>query len=650
MRNDCGRFWIMAVLLGALASAPAAQTNTTDLTLLSLEQLSRVKVTSVSRHPEDVFDAASAIYVIRGVDIRRMGVTSLPEALRLAPGMDVARQDAHTWAISARGLNSQFSRFLEVRLDGRSVYSPMFSGVYWDTVDTLLEDVDRIEVIRGPGATMWGANAVNGVINIMTKSAKDTQGLYLEAGGGTEERMFGALRYGGEMAKDAWYRVYVKGNDHADSVFDDNSRAADNWNQQRGGFRVDWEPSKVNRFTFQGDLYRGNEGGTFLVSTNAAPVNYRYQDRLKLNGVNLLGRWQHNNADGGDMTLQAYYDHFQRNMWSLCERRDTLDLDFQHRLPLGTRHQLTWGVGYHLSIDQFRGSEIVSFAPDRRTLQLGSGFVQDEIVLVPDRLRLTAGTKLEHNDYSGWEIQPSGRLAWTPTERQTYWGAISRAVRMPSRADTDMRFRQEPVGLVPEIHGNSGFVSEEMTAYELGWRAQLHKRVTVDTAIFYNVYDHVRGTQNQFGKLPLPLLYVQEQNNLHGETYGVENVLCWQAADWWRWEAQYTFLQTHIRAETGARQEENAPHHQASLRTTALLPGNIEFGAQLRFVDALAGYSVPGYVVLDARVAWKPTKNLELAVVGQNLGKDHHAEWPSYFTVVRTEVEQGVYGKLVWRY
>jgi iron complex outermembrane receptor protein len=643
---------IIAALIVAGASAIAAETNRTDLALLSLEQLSRVNVTGVSRHPEEVFDAAAAICVIRGTDIRRLGVTSLAEAMRLAPGLNVARIDSHTWAISARGLNSQFSRFLEVRQDGRSVYSPMFSGVYWDTVDTLLEDVDRIEVIRGPGATLWGANAVNGVINMITKSARDTQGLYLEAGGGTEERAFGALRYGGKLADGAWYRVYVKEFERADSVFANNARANDGWNQQRGGFRVDWETTGPNHFTFQGDLYRGEAGGTFLISTNAAPAGYRYNDRTDLDGGNLVCRWRHDNADGGDLMLQACYDHAQRDMFTLAGRRDTVDLDFQHRLPLGSRHQITWGLGYRVSIDQFRGSEVASFTPARRSLQLGSGFVQDEITLAPDRLRLTAGAKLEHNDYSGWEVQPGGRLAWTPTERQTYWGAVSRAVRTPARVDVDMRFRQEPMptGAVPEIHGNSGFVSEQMAAYEAGWRGQLHQRMTADVAAFYNVYDHVRGTQAQPGRLPLPLVYVEEQNRLRGETCGIESVLRWQAADRWRWEAQHTFLQTHIRAETGAREELNAPHHQATLRTVALLPGNIECGAQLRFVDELAGFGAPGYVVLDARVAWKPTRNLELAVVGQNLGKDHHAEFPSLFTFVRTEVEQGVYGKLVWRY
>src|SRR5688572_15258115 len=442
-----GKHWAAALagvgfLLPGFAAEPAAPSPGNGIMDMDLESLMKIEVTSVSKRPEKLSDAAAAIYVISNEEIRRSGVTSIPEALRLAPGLEVARQDSHTWAISSRGFNDEFANQLLVLIDGRSVYTPLFAGVYWDVQDLPLEDINRIEVIRGPGASLWGANAVNGVINITTRRAKDTQGLLISAGAGNEERGFGTIRYGGKIGEQAHFRVYGKYLNRDDSGLTNGLSANDSWSMWRGGMRLDWEPSHNNLLTLQGDIYTGELNQTVTVPSLSAPPSEELREKVGVSGGNVLGRWSHQFSDTSELSLKAYYDRTERDRVVFDETRDIFDLDLQHRFQLGDRHDFVVGLGYNITSDDLDNRFAVSFDPTHRTASLYSAFVQDEIELVRDRLRLTMGTKIEHNDYTGWEVQPNARLSWSITKRQTAWFAASRAISTPSRAEDDIRINR----------------------------------------------------------------------------------------------------------------------------------------------------------------------------------------------------------------
>jgi len=408
-----------------------AAAHAPDLTELTLEQLMTVEITSASKKEEPLWDSAAAVFVITGEDIRRAGMKSIPEALRLAPGVQVAQFGANRWAISARGFNATFSNKLLVLIDGRTVYTPLFAGVFWDAQDTLLEDIERIEVIRGPGGTLWGANAVNGVINIITKQAKATQGGYVEVGGGTEERGFVGTRYGGRIGSDLFYRGYFKYANHDNLVTATGHEGIDDWRTYRGGFRLDWEPSTRDTVTVQGDLYKGDFGQTLPIPSLLPPFSATRESRDDFAGGNVLSRWRHRMADRRETSVQFYYDRTHRDELLFHETRDTVDLEFQHRFPLGARHDLIWGVDTRVTIDALNkiNSPTLVFEPRRRTDHLVSGFIQDQIALIHDRLMLTLGSKFEHNSFSGFEAQPNARLVYSPNAWNRVWTAVSRAVR-----------------------------------------------------------------------------------------------------------------------------------------------------------------------------------------------------------------------------
>jgi iron complex outermembrane recepter protein len=653
----------LALLIALTAVSGAAESGSAGATILELKQLSLeelmgVEVTSVSKKEEKLFDAAAAIYVMTQEDIRRSGATNIPEALRYVPGLEVVRLNANTWQISARGFVTTANKIL-VLIDGRSVYTPLFAGVFWDVQNTLLEDIDRIEVIRGPGGTLWGANAVNGVINIITKSTKETQGWLVTAGGGTEERGFGGVRYGGKLGENARYRFYAKYFNRDDMLLPDGTDATDAWQIGQGGFRVDWDASHNNSLTFQGDLYGGEAGGQetfsltppFLTTTEAS-----------LGGGNVLGRWTHHFSDVSDVQLQVYYDRTERRIpLFFAEDRDTFDVDVQHRFPWGSRQDILWGFGYRYTKDKVGDSFSLSIVPDRRATDLLSLFVQDEITLLPNRLRLTLGSKFEHNDFSGFEVQPNVRLAWTPSAQQTVWAAVSRAVRTPTRLEHDIGLNVVATPSVPvtvlSVFPNRDFVAEEMLAYELGYRIQPHPRLSLDIAAFYNIYDNLLSLEGP-GPLqlspPVVVIPFTQANKLQGETYGVEVSVNYHLTQWWRWQVGYSFLAIQLWPTPGsvdivseAAAERSAPHHQVFWRSLLNLPAKVELDTGLRYVDALPSQRVGAYVALDVRLGWRPIHNLELAVVGQNLLDNRHLEFSSNF---RTEIQRGVYGKVTWRY
>ncbi|MEO6569632.1 MAG: TonB-dependent receptor, partial [Opitutaceae bacterium] len=452
---------------GATGESSASIPPPKALKNFTIEQLMDLDVTSVSKRPERLFETASAIQVITGDDIRRSGATSIPEALRLASNLEVAQIDARQWAITARGFNNVFADKMLVLIDGRSVYTPLYAGVYWDVQDTLLVDLDRIEVISGPGGTQWGANAVDGVINITTKSAKDTQGGVLLGGLGTELRDSAGLRYGGRLVPGVYYRVYGKYFDRGDSVRSNGSRSNDAWRTIQGGFRVDWDSVASNAFTFQGDAYNGSMG---LVGP----------DNIRVNGVNVLGRWTRTLAQDADLKLQVYFDRTHRRIpGSFTQDLNTMDFDFQHRFPVGSTHDLIWGVGYRVVADDIVNTPANAFLPPRVTRELFSVFAQDKITLSKDRLMVTLGTKIEHDGYTGFEFEPSARAAWTPNQQNTVWLAVSRGVRTPSRVDRDLF---SPATPPYRVAGGSHVVSEKLIAYELGYRVQLDPRFLLSLA------------------------------------------------------------------------------------------------------------------------------------------------------------------------
>ena len=657
------------------ASAPPRSVDVMDM---DLESLMNIQVTSVSKRPEDLSDAAAAIYVITSEDIRRSGATSIPEALRLSPGLEVARQDAHTWAISSRGFNDEFASQMLVLIDGRSVYSPLFSGVYWDVQDLVLEDIDRIEVIRGPGGTLWGANAVNGVINITTKSAKETQGLLVTAGGGNEERGFGAVRYGVNFAEDHYLRIYTKYFNRDESALLNGDPANDSWYMARGGFRYDWIPNDENMITLQGDIYGGEfdqtvAGVTFPTAGGVLPT--LYTDDGDMSGGNILSRWTHQFSEDSEFAVKLYYDRTSRDRVLLSEVRDTFDIDLQHQYRLGLRNNIVWGVGYNITSDKIRDTDTVVLDPSERTTSLYSAFIQDEITVIEDRLRLTLGSKLEHNDYTGWELQPSGRLSLSITDRQTAWFAVSRAISTPSRVEDDVTInRFAAPGTPPAILrliGSREMDAKDLVAFELGYRIQPHDRVSFDLATFYNLYDNQRSLE---AGTPFPApdgSYVVVPytigNRVDGEVYGFELATTWQAADWWRLKFNYTFWKTELEREAGSTDdllsvgERDTPRHQVGVRSLMDLPYNFEFDTGIRYVDALPSRmrfvtgsltdGVPSYFVADARVGWRPNENWEVSLVAQNLLDSRHQEYaPSFLQQQVTQVETSIFAKITYRY
>ena len=484
---------------------------------------------------------------------------------------------------------------------------------------------------------MWGANAVNGIINIITKKAEDTQGGLVTAGGGTpEQRGFGGVRYGGKLGEAGFYRVYGKAFDRGALEFADGRSARDPMRMGQGGFRSEWKTAATDAFTLQGDAYRGQLGEAI-------------RDDTRLDGGNLLGRWAHQVSDRSDLEMQVYWDRTHRMIpdW-FEEHRDTWDFDLQNHLRPAERHDIVWGAGFRRTQDRVGNSAGVAFLPDRRTQDLYSFFAQDEIALRSQRVHLTLGTKVEHNDTSGFEVQPNIRLAWTPDSRRTYWGAISRAVRTPTRLDEDIRFLAGPVVI---LRGDPDFQSEKLIAYEAGWRQQLRSDLSVDAALFYNVYDDLRSQAPLTPGKPFPIVLA---NNLQAETWGVEVRSNFQLASWCRWQAGYAFFDKHLhlkpgtRDSFGGRAEGNDPQHRLSLRSLIDLPGGVELDAWLRWVDRLPFPQVESYTELDLHLGWHPVRSVELALVGQNLLHRRHAEFGAGPT--GEEVQRGCYGKITWSF
>jgi len=664
--HEVGAACLIAVVLlwepmktrGAEDSTNQPASGYAELQSLTLEQLVNVQVTSVSKKETDAFTSPAAISVITQDDIRRNGFTSIPDALRMVPGMDVAQINASEWAVSARGFNNQFADKLLVLVDGRSVYVPSFSGVVWELQDFVMEDVDRIEVIRGPGAALWGDNAVNGVINIITKSAKETQGGLVSTSFGSDNQSVSTLRYGGQLSSNLFYRAFLKyeTEDGFDSAT--GNRMPDGWHSLHGGARFDWEPNPNDRFTLQGDYVAANLGGTAQSPLLTPPYVTNINGVNPKSDGNVVGRWTHDFSAASQLTLQVYYDHSVETDAELKSTVDAFDIDLQHRFALGGRQDVLWGAGFRDSLNDSPPSFDLTLYPERSYTRIYNVFVQDDVTVVQDRFHVILGTKLDHDTYSGFEVQPSGRLLWTPSEKQTAWIAVSRAVSTPSQVDEASRYNQSAFPsangpVLVSIFGNPNFHAEDLLAYELGYRIAPGADWSFDLATFYNVYDGIQAYQlgaPYFEVTPVPHLVIPETavNLLSGDSYGAALSVQWKPLDYWRLAASYSLLKMRLEPDNATAGDN--PENQFQIHSYLDLPYHIEFSSAIYYVDSLPDQNIPSYVRLDLGLTWRVNKAWEIGVFGQNLLDSNHAEFGSYRTPVVTEIPRSLYAKITWRF
>lgn len=639
---------------------------------LSPEQLFDAKVMSATKTDDTWWNTPAAVYVLGNEDIKRSGATSIPEALRLVPGVQVSRFHTSGWAVSVRGFNSDLANKLLVLIDGREVYNHLFSGVYWDAQDTILEDIERIEVIRGPGAALWGANAVNGVINIITKHASETQGGLVSAIVGNKERI-ASTRYGGEIGEAGHYRVYGKAlTREPQQTLAGSNPANQDWDAWRGGFRADWQDTdKRDHFMLQGDGYSSNADHYRTIPSFTSPFLSTNEETVNARGAHILGRWNRTLENDAKLSVQGYMDYTLRDLHLLEDETTALDLDAQLHFPAWGRHEFLTGARLRYNFNELNGSPQTTFSSAHRKDKLFSGFVQDKITLAPEEWFLTLGSKFEHNDYSGFEVQPSGKLQWHPNNNQMVWGSISRAVRTPSRLEQDLDILLTavppsaalPVPAGVSLVANPDFDSEELIAYELGYRHQVTPAIQFDLATFYNEYDKLAANAILTPRIvdngidPLHFLIPVEISNMtQGETYGAEMTVNWQATDTLDLSASYSYLNVVLDGppESIALESEVAegqsPHHQFTMRSMWEMTDTMSLDSALHYVSSLSALSVDNYWRLDLHWNWRLDERLELSLVGQNLLDDAHQEFSVPTNGNATEIERSLYGKLTWRF
>ena len=721
LRTTGVRTGILALLivLATASEAAGAENKSADLTDISLENLSKISVTTATKREQFLTDTPAAVYVITSEDIAHSGMRTIPDLLRLAPGVDVAQLDSNKWAISIRGFNGRFANKLLVMIDGRSVYTQDFSGVYWDSQDLLLEDIDRIEIVRGPAAALWGANAVNGVINIITKNAARTQGGLVTVGGGSYDKAAAAARYGGTLGSDGYYRVYGKwftsGNKDTDPLGNPSNTK---WSLGSGGVRVDKQLTKRDTLMVTATGYDGLAGSIgeqvvllppYLVTGLSGSTRYW--------GANSLARLDHVASTGTKSILQLYYDHTDRaDPFTMAEVRDTVDLDFQQNLRKLGRHGITWGLGYRYTTDSTHATQSlsISLVPAVGSDHLVSGFLQDEIALFQDRARLTLGTRVEHNGYTGFEVEPNLRLLVDISKKQTWWAAVSRAVRTPSRGEREIQIGvaalplQNPPPPLPNgtpmlmwMQGNPNFGTESVMAYETGYRIKPHRRLSVDIAAFYNRYSDLAGVQllaPSLATIPQPthmLLQSQFVNGVGATTYGLESSFSWEPSKAWKLTWSHAYLKAKVVPQAGVleniQETTQSPTHQLQFHSSYALPHGFGFDSWLKYVTALpggsnllplqnvlAGMGIPasalagagatgGYSPLsffsqpyvqshvrsDLRMGWDVRTNMKLEVVGQDLFSPRHAESNETDGLIfsgTSRPSRNVFGKFAWRF
>ena len=658
-------FWfpvnlVACFLLYSMVTSVFANAGDEDILEMDLANLMDVQITSAGRKSQALSDVSAAVYVIYREKLLDSGATTIAEALRLVPGLQVARINANRWAISSRGFNGTFSNKLLVQIDGRSVYTPSYSGVYWDLQHVLLEDVDRIEVIRGPGATLWGANAVNGIINIITLPASDTQGGLVSLGTGTHEKLMTGARVGTKLNTDTYARFYAMGNNRDSFVnASDGSDGNDGWKNAQTGFRIDGDKGIRHTWTLQGDIFQvdSEQDDTLPFSLD----NYSFVENVKSHGGNILGRWTLKDAKHDILTVQAYYDFNTRDEPSLDQTHHTLDMDFQHRFRPAAGHDVVWGMGYRMVRDDFSSTFQVQMIPDAQTTNLFSGFVQDEITIIDDLLWLTLGSKIEHNDYTGVEIQPNARILWRPGERHSVWASVARAVRTPSRMEDSGRIIQ---GIIPfpvytevSLNGSSEYDAEKLIAWETGYRYAAGTNFSADISLFYNQYTDLGGIVQ--GENWWSMYFA---NNVKGNTYGMEVAVTWQPMEWMETEFTYSCLQMDITGDAYSKKmmEDTSPSHQAGLRLgidlTKTLRLNLwaRYTGKIKFVDITNFdrylHVIDDTVSLDANIRWRINGNIDFTVAGQNLLDGDFMEYGSDSYLTPIEIQRTLYAKITWRF
>lgn len=651
----------------AILPATAQQANPSDLAQLSLEDLMKIQVTTVSKKEQNLWRTGAAVFVITQEDIHRSGATNIPDLLRIAPGVDVGRLDANRWAISVRGFNDEYANKVLVLIDGRSVYSSTVSGVFWDTQDVPLEDIDRIEIVRGPGGTVWGANAVNGVINIITKSSSATQGGLLVAGGGSENNADGLIQYGGKIGPGT-YRVFGHYFHTGSSDAPAGGNAFDGWQSAQGGFRSDWAVSPSDSLTVLGDFLNTHEAQSApLAFSSQLPRFELYNDRFTKYAGDVLGRWKHIFRNGSDLTVQLYDDYQRRHEMGFHELQNTLDLDLQHHIALGLRNDVVWGFGARSIQSRYRPGYALDILPHERNDFLGSGFVQDEFRLT-DWLSLTAGSKVEHNAFTGWEFEPGVQIVWTPSPRHTVWASAARAIRQPSILEFGINsdFGVTPTGapygpsfVLVHVSGNSRQQTESLVDAEFGYRVQLSKALTLDLAAFTGFYDNLETSLTgdiypvitpQLQYLVLPLRFA---NQAGAHTYGAEFSANWKASPRVRFSPTYSYFHMNVDGDTGAllTTPGMSPAHQFQVRSLIDLRRNLEWDSAVGYVSRLPAPGFPAYVRIDTRLGWRVGESTELSIVGQNLESPRHPEFYNpLYSINYTLVERSIFAKATWRF
>jgi iron complex outermembrane recepter protein len=661
-------------ILASLSTALVAQvpdSSVADLSTLDLEELAHVRVTSAARRPETLGNSSAAITLISHEDIRRSGAANLPEALRLLPGLAVFQAGTRDWAVSARGFHQQSSNKMLVLIDGRVIYSPIFAGVFWEMQRVPLEDVDRIELIRGPGAALWGANAVNGVINVVTRPAGETAGGFAAATAGSNDQAQVDLRYGGGAGQRGAARAYALASTEGASDRPAGGSSADDWQFGQGGFRADFNQGD-NLFTVQGDGYVGGGGQQLVLPAPAPPFVSLVREDLDGHGGNFLGRWSRRFSIRSEFALQAYADYAVRRQPSQFGRIGvtTIDFDFQHHFGLGRRHDILWGLGYRLISDEVSGAFPVAFDPSKRDINLVTGFVQDEVAVIRERLALNLGAKFEHNSYTGFELQPTARLLWTPSLNTTVWAAVSRAVRTPSRIDSDLRLVAQVIDAPPitriEALGSDTLEAEALIAYEAGYRVVPHAHLSLDVSAYYHDYNRLRSLAPGPPVLDGSVVVVPfiVGNDAHARSYGGTASATVRASSRWGIRASYTYLNMTAGVDQDALPGTIAdvnpglnPSHHLSVWSSLELPWNLELDVIGRYVSELEGTDAAGdevdeYVQADARLGLALTPSVRFELIGRDLLSRRRIE---FFQSAATPgrggaIERQVRAKLSWTF
>jgi iron complex outermembrane recepter protein len=661
------RYCAAAIALCLCTSgAVFAQTATgPDVSQMSLEDLMNVQVTSVSKKEQKLSETPAAIYVIDQAEIRRSGAINIPDLLRQVPGVNVAQMDGGHWVISIRGFSDLYGNKVLVLIDGRSTYRTTFSGVRWDEMDMVLEDIERIEVIRGPGGTVWGANAMNGVINIITKSAQDTRGGLAAASAGSRTNASGLTRYGGSLGSGGAYRVFGKYFNVGTEASARQVPADDDSRGLHAGFRTDWNLGKRDGLVVQGDVVRSQGGETLVnaVSSNALPLTSTFRDEIRYAGVNVMGRWDRAMANGSEMSLQFYHDYYGKTAYGVRESSHTFDLDFHHRLAVGSRNDVVWGFGLRTSASTLGAGYNLKFLPAELTDHLFSVFVQDEISIA-DSLFLTLGSKFERNSYTGFEYEPSAQLAWVMNSRHTIWASAARAIRQPARLDSGIRLDAAVVPLgdggfgVVQFTGSQDLDAEQLRDFEIGHRTQINERLSIDSVAFLSLYRSLEAFEPHDPfftasegppHLVIPLVL---ENSAWADNYGMELFASWNVNSRWRLSPGLSVLRMNLvnRSGDGTTRETPgiSPRRSFDARSFLNLRHDLNWDASVSYVGPLS--STPAYARLDTRLGWRLGESVELSLVGQNLQTPRHAEQSDAYLLGHTLIQRRVFGTITGRF